>query len=169
MNMMLTGVLPQERLARGAWGEIISCCTKMDPQERYNSIDQVIAAIDHIQSRSKDAERGIKCRYAPPGFRTLNPLTMLFATGGYFLIILLGFSLTVENSTPTVLWLNRIWFTLIFMAIIFFFGNYMDIQEKMGICKIRNTLLRIMVKLFLGFNILIAGIILLAIIEQIIT
>ena len=73
--MMLTGVLPQERLARGAWGEIISCCTKMDPQERYNSIDQVIAAIDHIQSRSKDAERGIKCRYAPPGFRTLNPLT----------------------------------------------------------------------------------------------
>ena len=157
------------RRARGAWGEIISCCTKMDPQERYNSIDQVIAAIDHIQSRSKDAERGIKCRYAPPGFRTLNPFTMLFATGGYFLIILLGFSLTVENSTPTVLWLNRIWFTLIFMAIIFFFGNYMDIQEKMGICKIRNTLLRIMVKLFLGFNILIAGIILLAIFEQIIT
>ena len=169
VNMMLTGVLPQERLARGAWGEIINCCTKMDPQERYNSIDQVIAAIDHIQSRSKDAERGIKCRYAPPGFRTLNPLTMLFATGGYFLIILLGFSLTVENSAPTVLWLNRIWFTLIFMAIIFFFGNYMDIQEKMGICKIRNTLLRIMVKLFLGFNILIAGIILLAIFEQIIT
>ena len=112
MNMMLTGVLPQERLARGAWGEIISCCTKMDPQERYNSIDQVIAAIDHIQSRSKDAERGIKCRYAPPGFRTLNPFTMLFATGGYFLIILLGFSLTVENSTPTVLRLNRIWYYL---------------------------------------------------------
>ena len=112
MNMMLTGVLPQERLARGAWGEIISCCTKMDPQERYNSINQVIAAIDHIQSRSKDAERGIKCRYAPPGFRTLNPFTMLFPKGGYFLIILLGFSLTVENSTPTVLRLNRIWYYL---------------------------------------------------------
>ena len=83
INVMLTGVPPVERLAREPMGHIVSRCTKMDPKERYDSISDVRRAVLDSKSEPDSADNRIRCRYAPPGFRTLRPLSMFFSAIGY--------------------------------------------------------------------------------------
>ncbi len=42
MNVMLTGVHPSEKIARGEFGKIIRKCTAINPGERYESIEKLL-------------------------------------------------------------------------------------------------------------------------------
>ena len=45
MNEMLTGVHPSQTLAEGRWGRIISRCTMIQPDKRYNSVTELMEAL----------------------------------------------------------------------------------------------------------------------------
>ena len=166
MNIMLTGVLPTERLAYGNWSKIISNCTKMEPQQRYNNFDQVIAAINRIRNKADDAPPTAKCPYAPPGFRSLKPIPIILSSFVYILVTLPAVLLPYDEYSVAAAWTFKIIYLITFLAIIFFLGNYLGIQDKIGVCNTRNKLLGIAIKLFLAFNILVLGILLTAFANQ---
>ena len=45
MNEMLTGAHPSQTLAEGRWGRIISRCTMIQPDKRYNSVTELMEAL----------------------------------------------------------------------------------------------------------------------------
>ena len=45
MNEMLTGEHPSQTLAGGRWGRIISRCTMIQPDRRYNSVEELMEAL----------------------------------------------------------------------------------------------------------------------------
>lgn len=166
INIMLTGVLPQEKIADGLMGDIVKRCTKIEPKERYDSIKQVKSEITKIQNKYNYSKNGIKCIYAPPGFRKLNPLSMLFSMIGYIIVLWIGLSLDVDIDNVSIVFANKIIFTLILILMVFFFGNYMNVQDKLGVKNIKNIFLRNLMRMFYGFTIMTIGIIILLIVEQ---
>ena len=45
LNVMLTGVYPSKKLARGRAGKIVLKCTQIDPNHRFQSIENVMAKL----------------------------------------------------------------------------------------------------------------------------
>lgn len=45
LNVMITGKHPTERIAKGKAGKIVRKCTNVNPEERYNNIESLIAAL----------------------------------------------------------------------------------------------------------------------------
>ena len=41
LNVMLTGVHPSEQLAKGRAGKIVLKCTQIDPNKRYQSVEEL--------------------------------------------------------------------------------------------------------------------------------
>ena len=167
MNVMLTGVPPVERLAREPFGHIISRCTRMDQQERYDNVEAVQHELHAcVYQRSHDGIQ-YKWRNAPPGFRSGNIPSMFFPMLGYLCIIWLGMTATVDTTDLRILWINRIAITVSLVAIVFFWGDFMGIKEKMGINQVNNGIWRFLSNVLFSISILIIGVILAAFAESI--
>lgn len=83
MNVMLTGCLPKEKLyTKGRLGDIIYTCTQIDPDKRYQQIEEIQGMED-----SKEAvARTKKEKSIWPGFRTGKIWKKLIATVYYFFV-----------------------------------------------------------------------------------
>lgn len=132
MNVLLTGELPVDTPAGGPLGRVIRTCTRMAPEERYASAEELKQAIEAAGEAS--AERRSPRRFLPPGFRSGNPSHMAFATAGYAL----AFSLTTAITNPaggvhTVL--DRVFSTLWLALAILFTGNYLGIQSLLPLTR----------------------------------
>lgn len=150
MNVMLTGKFPIEKIYDGELGKIINKCTKLEPDERYQSAKELIFRlidfektkdVQKIQNPKKEEKfiRGL-----PPGYRKLNPISIVFSTIGYAFMFAIGFSLEVQNSNSMVeTWFSRISFMIACIVVILFSADYLDIQKKLHIKDIKNIFLRI--------------------------
>lgn len=130
MNVMLTGNLPNIRVASGSLGMIIRKCIELSPSGRYQSITDLKASLDILSGKSrKNAERANWQKYLPPGFRNRNVIKWLFSALGYAALLSVGLDLQVENAGPVELIVNRISFTIMMLCIVFFNGNYLNVQR----------------------------------------
>ncbi|MCC8136908.1 MAG: serine/threonine protein kinase [Clostridiales bacterium] len=167
MNVLLTGCLPSERLADGRLSAIITKCTQIDPHNRYTNANDLIAVLEKVPTDVKeksaaeaDREQPVKNglpinvrrakegpyawrRFLPPGFRSGSAAHMIIALPGYLLLFYCGLTLTVEAASPAELVLNRIAFCLSGLGIIFFSGNYLDVQSHLLLTRSSNRLIRI--------------------------
>ncbi len=169
MNVMLTGKFPGEKSYVGELGEIISKCTKLEPNERYqNTKELLLKLIGYEKTRKNIKPEKTKRKFykwLPPGFRKLNPVSIIFSTIGYALIFALGFTMEVTNSSGMIeTWSSRISFMLSCIAVILFSANYLDIQKKLHVTDIKNVVLRIiliiLIDCFLIFLIVLLSVIL---------
>lgn len=150
MNVMLTGKFPVERSYEGELGEIISKCTKLEPNERYqNTKELLLKLIGYEKTRKNIKPKKTKKKFyraLPPGFRKLNPVSIIFSTLGYAFMFAIGFSMEVTNSSGMIeTWCSKISFMLSCIAVILFSANYLEIQNKLHITDIKNIVLRIIV------------------------
>ncbi len=158
MNVMLTGKFPIEKTYEGRLGEIISKCTKLEPSGRYQNTKELLfeligyEKINKVQ-KTKEKEKEKKFyKGLPPGFRKLNPVSIIFSTIGYALIFALGFTMEVTNSSGMIeTWLSRISFMLSCIAVILFSANYLDIQKKLHVTDTKNVVLRIILIILIDF------------------
>ena len=145
MNVMLTGDLPGRRLASGRLAGVIRKCVELSPASRYQSIREVHAVLNALSGKvtTEDQPKANWRRYLPPGFRKKNIIRWLFSALGYIFLFYIGFSLEVENAASTAeIVLNRIFFTLAFLLIILFNGNYMGIHQKFVLTRSKHRLVR---------------------------
>ena len=168
LNMLLTGKLPGNTMSDGPFSDIIKKSTQLRPDDRYQSIDDLKHAILDLgltSAQNESSKKHTLCSLLPPGYRGKNLFHMLLATFGYAMVIYIGCTLTVENATPAVLLIERIFFTTIFLLLIFFSGNYRNVQHVFPFCTSKNKLIRLLAIVVYDILIFLTMIILMSIVE----
>ncbi len=166
LNVLLTGESPKKQIYQGQLGRVIHKCTMMDPKDRYKTIDELIADLEHIETPGS-AKHYHTYKYMIPGFRTGNPTNIIVAILGYGLILLLGFTLTVQSAhTAALLWLNRLFFIACAIMTVLFTCNYMNIWKLFGLDKIRRTFVKCMAVLAIDAAAVLLLLIIMVIIES---
>lgn len=146
LNTMLLGKFSRDIAPDVHYHQIIECCTKMNPTERFNTISELKYSIEQSQQghpMSPKKEHRLQ-KLLPPGFRTHSMPHMLTAIPVYALVFWLSFSLEVKNTLGIALWLERITCLLIFLSIIACITNYMNIQRVMPLCSNKNRYIRLL-------------------------
>lgn len=190
INVLLTGKTPQERLCNGSFQKIVQGCTAIDPGDRYQNVRQLRSAVDKAISfaprpapfkaqpsafaPSAPAAIGA-ARFLPPGFRTKKPGKMALASIGYILLAIFSFTLRFVSqpgeapisSTETVV--MRITFFCVWLALIFYHGDYLGCKRFFPFAKHPNQVARVIAgavySVLLPFTILVIGVILYSIFQ----
>ena len=141
LHMLLTGDVHTP--VSGTLGKIIRKCTQIDPQARYASIDALLHDCQALQQHDTPIMvRGKRFyRFLPPGFRTLQPFYMLFATIGYAMLCYC--TLTLTSNNPAGVLLDRIAFAAAFLLVILFSGDYLHVQKFFPGCSSHSRALRL--------------------------
>lgn len=141
MNVLLTGNLPNKQLAGGQLGNIIRKCVELSPSARYQSIEDLQAAL--FRQSGNDNRKSVKWKkYLLPGFRNKNLIKWLFSCIGYAALFAIGLDLQVENAGMTELIINRIAFTSMGLSIVLFNGNYLNVQKHFVLTRSNKRWLR---------------------------
>lgn len=146
LNQTLTGKFPKEQRHEGDLAEVIKTCTDMEPERRYQSVDDLKQALLSVVSPKEQKLRKKTVRdFRPPGFRGTKLWGKLLAGFGYAFAAFLCMSMTLEEQGPPArLYLNRIFFGLLIFGMIAFLGNYMGIQKAFPLMKQSNPVLRVL-------------------------
>ena len=144
MNVMLTGDLPNRRIAGGQLGKIIRKCVELSPAGRYQSITELQTVLGELSGKALPEQTAKKNwrRFLPPGFRSNNVIKWLFSALGYLLLFFVGMGLEVENAGALELALNRVSFTIATLCVVFFNGNYLGIHQKFVMTRSRKRWIR---------------------------
>jgi serine/threonine protein kinase len=172
LNEMLTGALPQEKTADGAFGRVVRRSTSLDPKERHGSIadfrldlngqlrdrafgDRLLRDGSYEPAAADQSGR----RFLPPGFRTRTWWKMIIAIIGYscaiFMAIMffIGIDHTEEKTVAYDMALGILW-TLLFCWNIAYLFDYLGIRRKMPAQRIKSPFLRFLghiVTLIIGY------------------
>lgn len=168
MNVMLTGCLPSETMADGPEGQWIEGCVKMDPEDRFSSMEEVLQALEPEQGekipKSAGTEEYLKS-WLPPGFRTRAPEKIIPAAIGYLFLFAPFLSSNYGDSRLAV-WIYRIFFLAAFGSAVFVSGNYRNVLGKMHISYIEKKPLRWFVIFLLDMGIIFTWVIVAILIES---
>ena len=119
-------------------------CAQVDPKYRYQSAKAIADTLHLGQDVENSAPSRIR-RFLPPGYRTEHPLYMRLFTAIYIIVFNVALTLRVPGAELGRLWTIRILALLMFLVLVFFSGNYLDCQEYLGIQRIKNRMVRILV------------------------
>lgn len=145
MNVLLCAELPAVRIADGKLSQVIKKCLETSPCDRYQSADKLANAI-HAAVYPNAAQKYDTTwrRFLPPGFRSLNIFHMLLSALGYSFVLWLGLNMEIVGTINMAdLWMNRILITLMFLAIVFFSGNYLNVQQHFPLSRSENPVIRV--------------------------
>ncbi len=140
LNVMLTGKYPSDYLVESWEKEIVEKATQMDPNNRYQSVDDL-----------KDAIMNHKIYYetswALPGFRNHSKMiTKLLASCGYAFIIYLCFNEPYEATDPNWTYMIDCIFRFVLLSIcltiVAFVFNYRGIWNYCLFYKNENKIIR---------------------------
>ena len=130
LNVMLTGALPNARLAAGKAGKVVQKATRMDPENRYLSVRDMLSDIFGREIAGKTGWR----RFLPPGLGGRDPANTVLAAAGYLLLLYLTCTVGFDRAYgQTDLWMNRLTMFFAVMNGVLFFGNYLNVQNKLGL------------------------------------
>lgn len=127
------------------YAPVIAQCTSLISQFRYNSTDELSAAI--IECRDgKHLSIQIppeKARLLPPGFRTFTPWKMLLASTGYIFLIALCTQMEFKNVSPAELIFDRILCFVMLVGIILISSDHLNVQRLFPLCRHRKKWMKI--------------------------
>jgi serine/threonine protein kinase len=143
LNELLTGNLPNEEVYGGNLEPVIRKCLQMDPINRYQSVDELLRAIN-IAVKPRITFWADVRSWLPPGLRNRNPWIALSSMLWYIFITAISFSLEVKNAAGGELQMNRIFCFLILLSETLWLGNYRNIWSYLPLSKSRNVFLKIL-------------------------
>ena len=116
--VLVTGSHPLYAQPPGLIKNIVDRCTKLNPDDRYQSIAELRAGLKWPMKRREAL---------PPGFRSCRPLNMAAGTIGYAFIIYFCFFFR-ENSQKYIL--QESWIFLQLLGIVFISFNYLGVNDR---------------------------------------
>lgn len=181
-NYLLTGKFPVEEKAAGQMGEIISCCTAMNPEERYQNVTELMRALEKaaVQKSSGQMEVSVTASnhvkknrdmsWAPPGFHSDNFWKMILAGLGYLFVAWICFSMDFHNTNgttanTTIQYVNRICLWSSQMASIFLIGDYRGVRRKIPLLNHPARFIRIIGDVLLYMALFVAAVMIAMILE----
>ena len=165
---MLLNVIPQEKVANGFPGELISGCTRMEPENRYDSVETILTLIRNhldIPSAPDTFDDPVLKSYLPPGFRAHSPVRMLLASLLYFITTFVFLSGKFETNS-LLNWTYRILLLIPAYLIILFSGNYRNIWGKMRYYQHHSKFMRITLIIMIDLGIFFIGFLSVILIEN---
>ena len=148
INELLLGRLSHEITKSITFSPIIEKCTKINPKERYQNVNEISSALSI--NRGADANKRKNPDYYPPGFRSGKASHMIIASIVYLAIIGLCSTITLENVSGVQLQFERCFLFLIFISVVCILTNYLNIQQIMPLCQKESFILRAIGKLALS-------------------
>lgn len=138
LNVLVTGRYPTEFIADGRAGEIVRKATNIDPDNRYQSVENLIRELDNIDYRSK----------AIPGFRNNNPVHRAIGLIIYAGIVVVNSFAVTDYNCEALLWMQRICMAISGILIVFVIGNYQEIVTRFRFAR-KNVITRTIMTLAL--------------------
>ncbi|MDO4383093.1 MAG: serine/threonine-protein kinase [Eubacteriales bacterium] len=147
INRLLTGEYPKHQLCEGPLQPIVTRCTRMDPEARFNTVEELIGELEAIINRKeifsktwflekkRIALEKLK-PYTLPGFRTGVRWKKVLAILGYAYCILVSITLDMDDTYTHAplhgfrLWMDRIIFFGICLFLIFYNTDYRNMQIR---------------------------------------
>lgn len=167
LNFILTKQMPNVYLYQGKETKIIEKAIKIDPEQRYQNIDELLYDFTQLTQHNNIFNDINQI----PGFRNNSFIKKGLSLLGYSLLAIFCFFVTVEGEPfyGIVTWLYRIVVFLMLLAIIFLIGNYQNIQAKCLFSSSQNKFIKYF-GMFLSYCLFVfSEIIILAIILQFIS
>lgn len=129
MNVMLTGCLPSQQLAKGMLGTVIANCTHLDTERRYErvlEVEEALKAPDDMGWR----------RYLLPGMRKTHPLVAI-TLGAFYIYWLIYWLFELETKSTSLAGNigSRIWAITGFFSVLCISGDYLGLHKKLGFNK----------------------------------
>ncbi len=161
LNYMLLGKLPYQEILRGRLSPVVEKCMKIDPKDRYQTVEELEAHIKEVYPQYNDGKKDwgkIVKRLIPPGFRSKTPWKMAIAVLGYFLITWFSFTMEITREGEVIegiamvseqifIWLSQI----IFVA---FVCDYCGCKKYFPVLYQKNWFIRILLYVVLEFLLL---------------
>lgn len=187
LNAMLTGDFSGHNLAKGKYEKLIQKCTALNPEDRYQRMDEILEELQPEKPNVSKNRRSWEQEFALPekteresqstaswmlpGFRTRTPWKMLLAGMTYLMLLWLGLTMEVTSETPAAyqtvdLWMNRIIFLISQFFTVFLAFNYRGISEKIPFYRSEHVIVRIASFIVTWFVSIIAAIVVLVILED---
>lgn len=130
MNRLLTGEHPNQKLPDGKLGKIIAKCIHLDPDQRYQTIEELEQDLRKYRGMERET-----ISFLPPGFRTGVWWKRIMATVCYLFLFCLCLSMELNDTSGKPLTGSRLWFERIIMLsdmllVIFYNFNFLGILDR---------------------------------------
>lgn len=137
LNVMCTGQLPNQSMAEGRLGKIVQKCVELSPSRRFQSVDQLLAALEGKANNLLDPRR-----FYPPGFRAKDLLQWILAGILYLLLLnaCLGTGAKMAGDLNPVI--SQITLILTIFGIILFNGNYLNVHQTFVLTRSKHRIVR---------------------------
>ena len=116
-----------------------------------------------VQTKTPPAWR----RFLPPGFRTGKVWKMLLGIIGYAGIFIVALSWRQEGASKAVHIINRFGCLGMFLSMALFSGNYLSIQEKLHLNRVKHPALRIVLVILADAALILAWVMVIVILSAI--
>lgn len=127
-----------------AFGNVIEKCTRIDPEDRYQSVSELSAKLNSLAGPvPEEADKKAENSWLPPGFRTFSPGKMIAAAFWYLFILsfaIPGISASKSDDFGTA---DGICLAIWLFASTLVCGNYRDIAGRLPLTRSEDTRLRI--------------------------
>ncbi|MEG0918553.1 MAG: protein kinase [Bacilli bacterium] len=126
INVLETGEIPNCKITNGLFKDIVNKATSMNPDDRYQRIDQLKRACKFINEYKSEPKE--KIDFTPPGFRSGKLLNKVIGMFGY-LMVLYFFVLAFLNKNH----LDDIMYSGIAILTLILVGvncNYLQVKDK---------------------------------------
>ncbi|MGL5259064.1 MAG: serine/threonine-protein kinase [Lachnospiraceae bacterium] len=154
LNELLTGKLPNKQMDQGTWKMIIEKCLKMEPNSRFQTVDELLCV---ITGEGENTRISKKQSLILPGYRRKNIIAMVLATMWYFIILYSSVMLTTNNTLLQAnIIIYRIFFFTVLMTETFWICNFQDVWSYISFTKHKNRVIKIC-SILLGVIILFFG------------
>ncbi|WP_052466644.1 serine/threonine protein kinase [Beduini massiliensis] len=138
LNVLFTKQLPQDELYGGEESKIILKATALDPQRRYQKVEQLKQALHHYHP---DAFLDEHKKYGIPGFRHKKISHMIAAIVYYTASLFLAMHITVVNGTSNEQLASKVSFSIWFLFIPLLVFDFMGLRKTALFSQCKNKIM----------------------------
>lgn len=139
--------IPKDRIDDKDYREVmklIDKATNISPDKRYQNANELRLAFAGKETTDRNDDKSGFVKFLPPGFRTGNPLHMIVG----FVCYVMAYSFATNINTDSMSTRGGIIFKvvafLMYISIALFYGNYLDVQDRIPLLKSDKTSRRVM-------------------------
>lgn len=163
LNRLITGQYPKHQLSDGRFKSVIEKCIRWDPDERFQSVDELAQALNLCLSleQGKTPSSVSTSSLIPPGFRTRKLWKMCVASLVYLFCFYCCATVKITETGKTIpltgirLWYERIFMLIVFLSLIFYNFDYKNIRtisfRERSFPLLVRILIQCLVSVFLVF------------------
>lgn len=157
LNYLILKTFPIEKIVDGSIGEIVQKCIEIDPDKRYQSVEELSRAIlktgivkeqlnDEFTFEKKTVCQGKRNEHRIPGFRTGKLWKNLLAIMGYIFITYICFTTEIikegEILTGSILRMEQFFMWIGHIIFIFLVFDYFHLNKKIILLRSNHWILK---------------------------